>query len=40
MRSKIEIQRRLATENDAFAIEVLRWVLSGGCEMCDHKDRK
>ncbi len=40
MRSKIEIQRRLATENDAFAIEVLRWVMSGGCEMCDHKDRK
>ena len=40
MRTKIEIQRRLATENDAFAIEVLRWVLSGGCEMCDHKDRK
>jgi len=40
MKSKLEIQRRLAVENDAFAIEVLRWVLSGGCEMCEHKDKK
>lgn len=40
MKTKIEIQRRLAIENDAFAIEILRWVLSGGCEMCEHKDKK
>ena len=40
MRSKTEIQQRLAVENDAFAIEVLRWVLAGGCEMCEHRDRK
>ena len=40
MRSQREIQTRLASENDAFAIEVLRWVLSGGCEVCDHRDRR
>ena len=40
VRSKTEIQQRLAVENDAFAIEVLRWVLAGGCEMCEHRDRK
>ena len=40
MRSKREIETRLATENDAFAIEVLRWVLAGGCEMCDHAERR
>ena len=40
MRSKTEIQQRLAVENDAVAIEVLRWVLAGGCEMCEHRDRK
>ena len=40
MRSKREIQTRLATENDAFAIEVLRWVMSGGCELCEHKDKR
>ena len=27
MRSQREIQERLATTNDAFVIEVLRWVL-------------
>jgi len=40
MRSQREIQTRLASENDAFAIEVLRWVLAGGCEVCDHRDRR
>tara|TARA_R100001015_G_C4615928_1_gene171974 strand:- start:52 stop:669 length:618 start_codon:yes stop_codon:yes gene_type:complete len=40
MRSQREIQTRLASENDAFAIEVLRWVLTGGCEVCDHRDRR
>ena len=40
MRTKREIELRLANENDAFAIEVLRWVVAGGCEMCEHKDRK
>lgn len=40
MRTKREIQTRLASENDAFAIEVLRWVLAGGCEVCDHRDRR
>jgi hypothetical protein len=40
MRSKREIETRLATENDAFAIEVLRWVLAGGCEICDHPERR
>ena len=40
MRSQREIQTRLASENDAFALEVLRWVLAGGCEVCDHRDRR
>jgi len=40
MRSKREIQQRLAAENDAFSIEVLRWVLTGGCELCEHKDKR
>tara|TARA_R100000008_G_scaffold980_2_gene824 strand:+ start:8053 stop:8673 length:621 start_codon:yes stop_codon:yes gene_type:complete len=40
MKTKTEIQKRLATENDAFAIEVLRWVLDGGCLFCDHKKCK
>jgi len=40
MRSAREIQQRLHGENDAFAIEVLRWVLDGGCPMCDHKSKK
>ena len=31
MKSKTEIQKRLAAENAAFVIEVLRWVLDGGC---------
>lgn len=37
MKTQMEIQQRLANENDAFVIEVLRWVLDGGCPMCDHK---
>jgi len=40
MRSKREIQQRLASENDAFAIEVLRWVMTGGCEVCEHKNKR
>lgn len=40
MRSEREIQTRLGSENDAFAIEVLRWVLAGGCSMCDHSDKR
>jgi hypothetical protein len=40
MKNVREIQQRLANENDAFVIEVLRWVLDGGCPMCDHKNRK
>ena len=40
MRSKREVQTRLASENDAFAIEVLRWVLAGGCPMCEHPNKK
>ena len=40
MRTRREIETRLSQENDAFAIEVLRWVLAGGCPMCDHKKRK
>ena len=40
MRSQREIQTRLASENDACAIEVLRWVLAGGCEVCAHRDRR
>lgn len=40
MRTAREIQQRLHGENDAFAIEVLRWVLDGGCPMCDHKSKK
>ena len=40
MRTAREIQMRLQGENDAFAIAVLRWVLEGGCPMCDHKTKK
>ena len=40
MRTRREIETRLSQENDAFAIEVLRWVLAVGCPMCDHKKRK
>ena len=40
MRTAREIQQRLHGENDAFAIEVLRWVLDGSCPMCDHKSKK
>ena len=40
MRSHREIQERLATTNDAFVIEVLRWVLEGDCPMCEHKKRR
>ena len=38
MKNIKEIQQRLANENDAFVIEVLRWVLDGGCPMCDYKN--
>ena len=40
MKTRLEIQQRLANENDMFVVEVLRWVLDGGCPMCDHKNRK
>jgi len=40
MRSLREIQERLATTNDAFVIEVLRWVLADDCPMCAHKKCK
>tara|TARA_Y100000361_G_C11090126_1_gene305970 strand:+ start:211 stop:834 length:624 start_codon:yes stop_codon:yes gene_type:complete len=40
MRSQREIQERLASTNDAFVIDVLRWVLDGNCPMCDHKKRR
>ena len=40
MKREIEIRRRLSKENDAFAIEVLRWVLDGGCAFCEHTLRK
>lgn len=40
MKTRIEIEQRLANENDMFVVEVLRWVLDGGCQMCDHKKRK
>tara|TARA_R100000152_G_C6779345_1_gene210895 strand:+ start:317 stop:946 length:630 start_codon:yes stop_codon:yes gene_type:complete len=39
MKSRIEIEQRLHNENDMFVIDVLRWVLDGGCPFCDHKDR-
>ena len=39
MKSRIEIEQRLHNENDVFVIEVLRWVLDGGCPMCEHPDR-
>ncbi len=39
MKSRIEIEQRLHNEADIFVIEVLRWVLDGGCAMCDHKNR-
>lgn len=40
MKTRLEIQQRLKNENDMFVMEVLRWVLDGGCPMCDHKNRK
>lgn len=40
MRSQREIQERLASTNDAFVIEVLRWVLEGVCPLCDHKKQR
>ena len=40
MRSQREIQERLASTNDAFVIEVLRWVLEGDCPMCQHKNKR
>ncbi len=40
MKTRIEIQQRLKNENDMFVLEVLRWVLDGGCVLCDHKNRK
>tara|TARA_R110002167_G_scaffold183904_1_gene384341 strand:+ start:110 stop:730 length:621 start_codon:yes stop_codon:yes gene_type:complete len=40
MRTKREIELRLHNENDAFAIEVLRWVLKGTCDFCEHKNKK
>ena len=39
MRSQREIQERLATTNDAFVIEVLRWVVEGDCSLCAHRKR-
>tara|TARA_Y100000004_G_scaffold193005_1_gene254639 strand:- start:1418 stop:2047 length:630 start_codon:yes stop_codon:yes gene_type:complete len=40
MRSRREIQERLATTNDAFVIDILRWVLDGECPLCFHAKRK
>jgi len=40
MRSKREIQERLATTDDAFVIEVLGWVLADDCRLCDHAKRR
>ena len=40
MKTRFEIQQRLRNENDMFAMEVLRWVLDGGCALCDHKKKK
>ena len=40
MRSTRELQERLAGTNDAFVIEVLRWVLEGNCPMCDNKNKR
>lgn len=40
MRSEREIQERLASTNDAFVIDVLRWVLDGDCAMCSHGKRR
>lgn len=40
MRSVREIQERLATTNDAFVIETLRWVLEGNCPICENKKRR
>lgn len=40
MKTRFEIQQRLRNENDMFAMEVLRWVLDGGCALCYHKKKK
>ena len=40
MKSEREIHERLASTNDAFVIEVLRWVLEGDCLMCQHKNKR
>ena len=39
LKSRIEVEQRLHNENDVFVIEVLRWVLDGGCSFCEHKER-
>ena len=40
MRTRREIEDRMVREDDPFTVEVLRWVLDGGCPMCKHNDRK
>tara|TARA_R110000824_G_scaffold32561_1_gene105029 strand:+ start:4470 stop:5096 length:627 start_codon:yes stop_codon:yes gene_type:complete len=41
MKTRIDIERRLAREQDAFAIETLRWVLeSNDCPFCDSPNMK
>ena len=40
MRSEREIHERLSTTDDAFVIEVLRWVLADDCPMCNHPKSK
>jgi hypothetical protein len=40
MKSEREIQERLASTNDAFVIETLRWVLDSDCMMCAHPKKR
>lgn len=40
MRTRREIEDRMVREDDPFTIEVLKWILDGGCPFCKHKDRR
>ena len=40
MRTRREIEDRMVREEDPFSVEVLKWVLGGGCPLCKHKDRR
>jgi len=40
LRSRAEIERRIASETDAFVIQALSWAMETDCPLCLHKSRK